>query len=222
MADNQDDKKVKDLIDAATRAELERWFKLPSFDQQQEQAQEQAAQPANETKAAKEAERLAIRKRYDAAIAAVDPAMLEAHHRRTAPLGEVSKFKPVIDVRVDPSIVQIDLALIERQHSVAEPRDFERPAFVEDDLQERTPQALLRDLHRPETDFYKTFEMVDMSAEQRFDIVAAVAQAMATRWTLPPLGKSPFHEAREALREGREYRRRPWADIKMPNRRVTG
>jgi len=50
----------------------------------------------------------------------------------------------------------------------------------------------------------------------------AVAQAMATRWTLPPLGKSPFHEARAALHEGREYRRRPWADIKMPNRRVTG
>jgi hypothetical protein len=221
MADNQDDKKVKDLIDAATRAELERWFTLPSFDQQQEQAQEQA-QEVKPAAAAKEAERLAILKRYADAIAAVDPAMLEAHHRRTASLAEVSKFKPLIDVRVDPSIVMIDLALIERQHSVAEPRDFERPAFVEDDLQERTPQALLRDLHRPETDFYKTFEMVDMSAEQRFDIVAAVEQAMATRWTLPPLGKSPFHEAREALREGREYRRRPWADIKMPNRRVTG
>ena len=81
MADNQDDKKVKDLIDEATRAELERWFKLPSFEQLSEQEPE--VKPAA---AAKEAERLAIRKRYTDAIAAVDPAMLEAHHRRTAPL----------------------------------------------------------------------------------------------------------------------------------------
>ena len=214
MADPQDDKKVKDLIDEATRADLERWFNLPSF----EQLAEQAAQP---TPSAKEAERLATRKRYEEAIAAVDPAMLEAHRRRVEPLGEVSKFRPLIDVRVDPGIVQIDLGAIERQHAVAEPRDFERPSFVEDDLRERTPQALLRDLHRPELSFDKLFEVVDVSAEQRFDIVAAVAQAMATRWALPPLGKSPFHEAREVIRETREYRRRPWTDIKMPNRRVT-
>jgi hypothetical protein len=214
MADNQDDKKVKDLIDEATRAELERWFKLPSF----EQVAEQKVEPAP---SAKEEERLAIRKRYDDAIAAVDPAMLEAHRRRTEPLAEVSRFKPLIDVRVDPNIVMIDLPLIERQYAVAEPRDYERPAFVEDDLRERTPQALLRDLHRPELNFDKTFEMVDMSAEQRFDIVAAVAQAMATRWTLPPLDKSPFHQACEVLRKGRDDRRRPWADIKMPKRRVT-
>jgi len=215
MADNQDDKKVKDLIDEATRADLERWFKLPSF----EQLAEQEVKPAP---SAKEAERLAIRKRYDDAIAAVDPAMLEAHRRRVETLAEVSKFKPLIDVRVDPSIVRIDLSLIERQHSMVEPRDFERPPSVEDDLRERTPQALLRDLHRPELDFDKAFEVVDMNAEQRFDIVAAVAQAMATRWTLPPFGKSPFHEARAAILEGREYRGRPWTDIKMPNRRVTG
>jgi len=215
MAENQDDKKVKDLIDEATRAELERWFKLPSF----EQVAEQTVEP---TPAAKEEEeRLAIRKRHAAAIAAVDPAMLEAHRRRVEPIAEVSMFKPLIDVRVDPDIVRIDLPLIERQHAVAEPRDYERPAFVEDDLRERTPQALLRDLHRPELDFDKTFERVDMAAEQRLDIVAMVAQAMATRWTLPPLDKSPFHQAREVLREGRDYRRRPWADIKMPNRRVT-
>jgi len=79
MADNQDDKKVKDLIDEATRAELERWFRLPSF----EQLPDQAVKPAPTDK---EAERLAIRKRHDDAIAAVDPAMLEAHRRRVEPL----------------------------------------------------------------------------------------------------------------------------------------
>jgi len=35
---DSDDKKVKDLLDAATQRELENWFKLPSFDQAAEQA----------------------------------------------------------------------------------------------------------------------------------------------------------------------------------------
>jgi hypothetical protein len=111
--------------------------------------------------------------------------------------------------------------MLERQRSVAEPREIELPEELQDDLRECTPQALLRDLHRAELDFDKVFERVDMSAEQRFDIVAAVAQAMATRWTLPPLRRSPFYEARALILELRDDRHRPWTDIKMPNRRVT-
>ena len=34
-----------------------------------------------------------------------------------------------------------------------------------DQLEDNTPQALLRDLHRPEIDFQKTFDIVDMAAK---------------------------------------------------------
>ena len=217
MADTQDDitdPKVKDLIDAATRADLERWFGLPSFEQLADQGVSPAPPPEDE-------EIVAVRKRRAEAIAAVDPALLEAHRHRVEPPADLLKFQASIDVRVDPNITRIDLARIEHGHTIAEPREVEIPEPLRDDLRDCTPQALLRDLHRPEFDFEKLFEIVDVSAEQRFDIVAAVAEAMVTRWTLPPFGASPFQEARALILELRDDRHRPWTDIKMPNRQVT-
>lgn len=214
MADNQDDPKVKDLIDAATRADLERWFNLPSFEQLADQGVKPEPPPEDPAAAA-------VRKKRAEAVAAVDPALLEAHRRRVEPPADLIKFKATIDVRVDPDIAMLDLAMIERQHAVAEPREVEIPQDVQDDLHDCTPQALLRDLHRAELTFDKMFEIVESNAGQRFDIVAAVAEAMATRWTLPPFGLSPFYEARALILELRDDRHRPWTDIKMPNRRVT-
>jgi hypothetical protein len=162
-----------------------------------------------------------LRKRRAEALAAVDPALLEAHRRRTDPRDGLLTFKPSIDIRIDPDIGLLDLSMIERQHTVAEPRQRELSPELQDDLHDCTPQALLRDLHRPELDFEKVFEIVDVSIAQRFDIVAVVAEAMRTRWTLPPFGLSPFQEACALLRELRNDRHRPWTEIKMANRHVT-
>jgi hypothetical protein len=212
MADPENDKKVKELIDAATRAELERWFGLPSYQELADRGIKPPEPPPEDPE---------MVERRDAALAAVDPALIEAHRRRTDPPADLIRFKPLIDVRIDPSIALLDLAMIERQHTVAEPRERERSVELQDDLHDCTPQALLRDLHRPELEFEKTFEVVDMAAGQRLDIVAAVAEAMRTRWTLPPFGPTPLQEARALLRELRNDRHAPWTDIKIPNRTVT-
>jgi hypothetical protein len=214
MADNETDKKVKDLIDAATRAELERWFGMPSFEQLADRGIKPEPPP-------EDPEMLAVRKRRAEAIAAVDPALVEAHRRRTDPPANLIKFKAVIDVHADPSIARLDLSMIDRQHTIAEPRERELPEDLRDDLGDCTPQALLRDLHRPELSFEKVFEVVDMSAEQRLDVVAAVAEAMRTRWPLPAFGPTPLQQARALLRELRDDRHRPWIEIRMPNRQVT-
>jgi hypothetical protein len=216
MADNENDKKVKELIDASTRAELERWFGLPSFEQLAERGVAPAPPPPEE-----DPEMATIRKRRADAIAAVDPALVEAHRKRTDPPENLIRFKATLDVRVDLDIAMFDASMIERQHTIAEPRERELPEDLRDDLHDCTPQALLRDLHRPELDFEKTFEIVDASATQRLDIVAEVAQAMRTRWTLPPFGKSPLQEVRALLAELRDDRHRPWTDIKLPSRRVS-
>jgi hypothetical protein len=201
-------------IDAATRAELERWFGLPSFEQLADRGVKPEPPP-------EDPEMVAARQRRLDAIAAVDPALVEAHRRRTDPPTDLIQFTPSIALRVDPSIALLDLSMIDRQHTIAEPRERELSEELRDDLRDCTPQALLRDLHRPELEFEKVFEVVDMSAEQRLDIVKAVADAMQTRWTLPPFGATPLQQARALLRELREDRHRPWIDIKMPNRTVT-
>jgi hypothetical protein len=115
--------------------------------------------------------------------------------------------------------------LVERALTIAEPRQVERPDDIEDDLEQHTPQALLRDLHRPESYVPKRFELVDVAAEQRFDIVAEVACAMRTSWRLPPLGPSLFREADALLADARRVRRDSWpalwAEKPLPNRGAT-
>lgn len=215
MADNDDDdKKVKDLLDAKTRAELERWFGMPSFEQLADRGIVPAPPPAEE-----DPEIAARAKRYEEAIAAADPRFLEAHGARTAPADHLIRFKAVVDVRVDPGIALFDFEMAERQQSIAEPRERELPEELNDDMKECAPQALLRDLHRPEIEFNKVFEVVDIAAEQRLDIVAMVAEAMRTSWALPPFTATPLQEARELLAAMREDRLvKPWTEIEIPKR----
>lgn len=210
------DQKVKDLIDAATRAELERWFGLPSFEQLAERGiQPRAPEPEEDPEVA------AVRKRRAEAIAAVDPAMLEAHRRRVEEAGELIRPRPPVKLNVDPSISYLDQTMIERFNGIAEPRQIQRPEDVDDDLREATPQALLRDLHRPELDFEKQFEVVDSIAEYRRDVASIVTEVMSTHTKLPPPEDSPFQKAHALLLELRAERQQPWTEIKMPLRRVT-
>ena len=211
MADS-DDKTVKELLDAATRAELEKWFGLPSF---QEVAEEKA--PAEDPEIA------AVRERRQKALAAVEPWMLEGHRRRTEPPPDLLRFQEAISLRIDPSVALLDQSMIDRQATIAEPREVEIPDALVDDLKDCAPQAILRDLHRPELEFEKLFEVVDFAAEQRLDIVAVIAELMTTKFTIRPQHASLFDEGMAILRELRTDRLRSWAHVlpTLPNRRVT-
>jgi hypothetical protein len=224
MAPDDSDPKVKDLlsgtqlddvVDEATRRELEKWFALPSFDQLGQQGEAVPEDP----------ELVAARERREKAIEAVDPGLLEFLRVRYEDNSEtLIKFEAKLDVHVDPGIALLDLAMLDRVHSVADPREVERPEAISDDLKDVTPQALLRDLHRPETDFTKEFEVIDVAAQQRLDIVAEVDRVMKMSWKLPPLGRSPYLDCRDLVDEVRRERRRSWPalikQLKLPNRRV--
>lgn len=215
MPDNEDDKKVKDLIDEATRADLERWFALPSFQQLAEQGK--APEPPPD-----DPEFAAVRKRRAEALAAIDPALLEAHRRRVEPPPDLIKFVASIELRVDPDLALFDQAMLSRQSTIADPREVEISDELRDDLAEKVPQALLRDLHRPETTFDKQFEVVDSAPDLRIDIATIVAEALTyTRIEFP---RSTYQEACALVAGSRDELHKPWADLaKMntPNRRVT-
>lgn len=215
MSTDDDDPKVKQLLDPATEADLARWFSLPSF-------QELAEAPKPPEPVVDE-EMQAVIDRRQKACAAVDPGLLARIRARTQENPEtLVKFEATIDVVVDEQFGTLDEAMIARASAIAEPREVEISDELRDDMKECTPQALLRDLHRAELDFDKTFEIVDAAADQRFDIVAEVASAMATSWKLERLDQSPVIDGLAALDALRAERRRPWTEYlsALPNRRV--
>src|SRR4051812_10514201 len=109
--DDNNDRKAKDVLegelDSATRADLERWFGLPSFEDAPEAVPEEDPEIA------------LVRERREKAIAAVEPWMIEAHRRRTDPPADLFKFVPNIEVNVDPSIAMLDFTMIDRAGSIA-------------------------------------------------------------------------------------------------------
>lgn len=201
---------LTDVVDAATRAELERWFGLPSF-----------AELPEEPPPPEDPEMVAARARRERAIGDVDPALLELLRKRAEYRLLPERIPPAL--HADERIAMIDLEGVERLATmIAEPRQVERPEGLEDDLKDVTPQALLRDLHRTEDWFTKTFEIVDMAAGQSLDIVAEVDKAMRTDWKLPPLDIAPFRETRAILNDVRRIRREPfkWEGLPTPHRWV--
>ncbi|HUJ62648.1 MAG TPA: hypothetical protein VLX92_29300 [Kofleriaceae bacterium] len=208
---------LDDVVDAATRAELERWFGLPSFTELDEQGAAPPPPPDEEL------EQLLARRA--AATAAVDHALLEAIYARIDldPVRFI-KFTPQIDVRVRDDVALLDIAMIDRAASIADPREVEISDELKEDLKDLTPQALLRDLHRPELDFEKQFEIVDVAVERRFNLAEEVTAVMRGRWTLPPAERSAMAVSSDVLAETRALRRRKWvevfAELPLPNRRV--
>jgi hypothetical protein len=202
------------VVDATTQAELVKWFALPSVEVAREQGMELPEDP----------ELVAYREARARALAAVDPWILETVNRRVDDNTEAMiTFNAIIDIRIKTEMGCFDYAAAAAQVIAIEPREREIDEELRDEMKEVAPQALLRDLHRPEDEFQKQFELIDPSAAQRYDIVAEVADVMRTNWRLPPLPDiTPLEEQRRLLAGDRATRRRAWwTEIRMPNRKVS-
>ena len=89
------------------------------------------------------------RKRRDAAIAAIDPALLDAdpraHRGRTRDACSSSSRR---STSTSTRTSRCSTRRWSTRAPIAEPREVEIPEELRDDLKDCTPQALLRDLHR--------------------------------------------------------------------------
>jgi hypothetical protein len=209
---DDDQRKVKDLIasgeaplDAKAQADLERWFGLPSVAELADQGL-QAAPFSDE-------EMAVVIERRERALASVDKTLVAEIILRTEEIpNQIGTPRRTVDVTHDGSFAFFDHTMVDRALVIAEPRTVEIPDALTDALKECTPQALLRDLHRPEQFFDKTFEIIDAAAEQRLDIVAEVRSAMRTSWKLPAFGRAAVADSRDAYNAIRSDRRKPWTE----------
>jgi len=202
-------------IDATTRQQLEAWFGVPSFTALAD-AGTPVAPPIDP-------DMELVQQRREAALAAIDPRLLEAHRARVERCDTMPKFVGTIDIgnglRIDETMPLLDVTMVDRVGAIADPREVELGDELRDDLKDCTPQALLRDLHRAELDFEKVFETTDVMMEHRVDVSGLVAEAMSTRWSLPPPALPLFTEGVQLLREVAALRRVASTDIPRPNRR---
>lgn len=197
---------IEQVVDAATLAELMSWFNRPNA----LDAPAPAAEESFEDREMRE-----MRERRDAAAAHADPwllAYIQRHETTPPPFKQL----PPIELKVDDSItlrlVRDELSRIER----ADPTEEERPYGVPRDIAElverhNAPQAILRDLFRPETQFDRRLES-PFDELPTMDPLAAAKAAMAEHltvpWTAPPMDTLD-----EITRELRDILRQPWADL---------
>jgi hypothetical protein len=235
MTDDDDkDPKVKTLVerdpsapldrfvDAATAAQLERWFGLPSFAQVEDGEVALAPPPEDEFKEVREKRRLLLEQ--------VDMDLVDSIERRNIPR-DILVFSPTLEPKESKKVTLVDTDYIEQRASIADERWFERPGDVVDALAESTPQALLRDLHRLETEFSRSWSNNDddwMNPDRPepepylVDIVKKIDAIMRVRYKMEPV-ETP--DVASLLLPFREEVAKSWVAIansgRLYNRRVT-
>jgi hypothetical protein len=195
-------------LDPATIAQLAAWFGAPA---------------AGNAAAAPEVERgQDAAARRARALAAVDPGFVSALHARWA-RGEalLRVTRPLARPRRAPS--KFDLA-VWNLHLGDAPREVELPEGIGDALREPTPQAILRDLHRPEQHWPKRLLPEDLGVDVAgLRTRARIDEILSTNYSVriddEPI---PARILADATADLRASLRAPWEDSFVPPEKRRG
>jgi len=167
-------------------------------------------------------ERLALIARRDRALAAADPALvhhLERHARSSETLCGVARAAAALAPAGLVRAVGLDRGWIQVRE-VGEVREVEVPEDLSDAMEHRTPQAFLRDLHRP-VQHFGDVELrrapVPTAAGSLNRIRRAVSEAMAQRAGAAATIRLASPEAHAGMAELREILARPWEESRPAN-----
>ena len=142
-----------------------------------------------------------------------DPTLLSRleRHRESGRALLPREQKPDIEPRVAPATLGRFRLGAWRLRLAGEPRELERPPQIADDLQHRTPQAILRDLHRPVRMIPPIRLRTVVEGQNLSAAGVAVREAMTTSYTVR-IGELPNCRAirAEAWRELRAVLAAPW------------
>jgi hypothetical protein len=216
-------------LSATELEQLSRWFGLPSFTQLAEDGPPPDSAPAVADVSAfddifasipgfyiapEEIKRtLEARQR---AHAAVEPAMI-AHLERHLGAGDaLLRFHPDLELHIAPE--RFERRFVTR--AAVDVTEVPMPEWMADALSHNVPQALLRDLHRPEYERQVDEGDPFTEPEPPFDPLGDVRAAVATRYHFASV-EHGLPVARDGLAELAEVKASRWSEIKTPNRRVT-
>jgi hypothetical protein len=207
--DDPDEPRVKDM-DPATIAQLAAWFDLPSFAALEEGSVAPAAPPAPPS----EAEQVKARRRE--VLAQIDPALvdrLERHRDRSDRLRKAHPpDRPWSEGR---RITVFDDSAVPPPFDPYDAPEVEIPGALRNDLKICTPQAFLRDLHRPEKEFWMQLRSPwdDEEEPASADPMAPIRAAIAARYAPPPVTPATVSIAASTA-DLKGLLARPWQDSK--------
>lgn len=199
------------LLDPQTAAELARWFEQPAL------AHSGQAAPAAPTGEAELSLFDQTQKIRATAMAAAQPeflASIERWHTRN----DAMRYDDSYAVRAAQKFDNVTTAIEQFSHRLVlqTPVERERPMDLDDALQECTPQALLRDLHRP-AEFFSRELQLEPLREPVFDSKPPVTSFFPAPATSSFAATSV--RIRESLELIRELHDRNWATIETQHRR---
>lgn len=171
---------------------------------------------------AEEAERLELVARRDRAIAAADPTLvahLERHERSSDELCGVARAAAALETAAESRAGGPRRAAI-RVRELGEVRETDVPEDLFDAMENRTPQAFLRDLHRPVQHFGEVTlrrRPIATAAGSLAQVRAAVSAAMSLRAGAAAAIRLASPEAHAGMAELRQVLSRPWEDSRPEN-----
>jgi hypothetical protein len=222
-----DEPRVRDLLargespavqDPALVSQLEAWFGLPSFQQLDDEAAAAAAAAPREASAVEK-----VQERRREVLAQIDPALL-AHVMRHAGVAEHLRVDDPPPRPWEGRVTAFDPTAIPAEITEDDWREVYIPNELRKDLKVSTPQAFLRDLHRPEKEFYVRMQPPwdDFDPEQaqaEMDVMAPVRETLRRDYRVGTTQPPAIRTMSEAWSDRLALMARPWAESKRERAR---
>ena len=195
-------------LDPATIAQLAAWFGAPL------PSQDAGPRPGF----GEDPEILEVRERRHRAAASVEPEFLAQFEAKPAEAEALLRLPEPLRLSIEERpLAKLDMDAWNLVLS-QEIREHERPDDIIDALQERTPQAILRDLHRPEMYWQLTMHSISLGVDTagtrgRARIEAAIHTRYAFHRSEMPLAT---RLASEGMAELRSRLAEPWENAYVP------
>lgn len=169
-----------------------------------------------------EQERRRLIARRERAIAAADPALVHQVERHARDAARLRRLPPAEPTRAEARpLARFDLDAWPIRQPGGEPRELEPSDELRRTLTHRTPQAFLRDLHRPVTAFgsvqLRRVASPTSSGSALARIRDAVRGAMAHHSRDDALQPLATHLMQDGMRELRTILARPWGESRPAN-----